>query len=127
MATIGIRTDSSLDTSVCIVSCGGISEEGLVAYLVARRLAAEGFCNVLCLAGVSGSDEQTLTAMRSATLVVAIDGCEKDCAAKTLEQAGIRKVKHIRITDLDSQGSDSRSTPVKVRKAVQRAKELALK
>ena len=127
MATIGIRSGSSLDASVCIVSCSGISEEGLVAYLVARRLAAEGFGNVLSLAGVSGEDEQTLEAVRSAPMVMAIDGCEKDCAAKTLEKAGIHKVRHIRITDLDTSEGPSQSTPVKVRKAVEKVKELALK
>jgi len=125
MARIGIHDDTSLDASLCIVSCGGVSKEGLAAYLAARKLASEQFANVVSLAAVSAEEPRTLSSLRSAEMVVAIDGCDNDCATKTLEKAGIARIRHIRITDLN--GSDGeQSTRVRVRKAVEKVKEFAL-
>ncbi len=53
--------------------------------------------------------ETILNSMRAADRIVAIDGCDTDCAAKLLRKAGFENLHHIRVTDL---GFEKGSSPV---------------
>ena len=52
-----------------------------------------------CLAGIGGRVPSMLENMRVASEIWAIDGCQEDCAKRTLELAGFTVAKHVRVTD----------------------------
>jgi uncharacterized metal-binding protein len=61
------------------------------------------------LAGVGGRVEGIVQKTRAASRIVAIDGCSLDCAKKCLDQVGISRFQHLRVTDL---GMEKGQTPV---------------
>ena len=84
-----------------ILACSGASEDGCVADLTARALAAGGVGKMGCLTRLSARDDRMDNEIRSAERVVAIDGCPGDCVKKTLEAAGIDGFQHVRLTELE--------------------------
>ena len=50
--------------------------------------------------GIGGRIEGMINATREAETVLVLDGCQLECAKKTLEQAGIDNFRHVQITDL---------------------------
>ncbi|MCC6679439.1 MAG: putative zinc-binding protein [Phycisphaeraceae bacterium] len=73
---------------------------GEIADRAARRLMAEGFGSMSCLAGLGGDDEGMIRAMKDADENVVIDGCSKDCARSVMQRVGAAKFRHLHITDL---------------------------
>lgn len=51
---------------------------------------------MFCLAGIGGRVSGIIASTRSATAVLAIDGCPLECARKSLEQAGLSFTAHLR-------------------------------
>ncbi|MHC5082179.1 MAG: putative zinc-binding protein [Planctomycetota bacterium] len=91
-----------------IFACSGAADVGAVADQAARKMTREGLGKMYCLAGVGGRVEPILETTRSASAVLAIDGCEVDCVKKLLEKAGFSGFEHFRVTDL---GMQKGSTP----------------
>lgn len=83
-----------------IFSCSGSSNTGEMCDRAARLLAREGAGRMFCLAGIGGRIEGMINATREAETVLVLDGCQIECAKKTLEQAGIDNFRHVQITDL---------------------------
>jgi uncharacterized metal-binding protein len=77
-----------------------------------------------CLAGIGGRVPDILEMTRSASKVLAIDGCDKDCARKSLELAGFTGVTHVRLTDLGFVKGESPPTHERITLVVDRAKAL---
>ena len=92
-----------------IFACSGAADVGAVSDQAARQLTKDGVGSMFCLAGVGGRVDPIMEKTRSASQVLAIDGCGLDCVKKTLELAEIDNVKHFRVTDL---GLEKGKSPV---------------
>mgnify|MGYP001182257736 CR=1 FL=1 len=83
-----------------IFSCSGAADVGELADQAARKLTRNGTGKMLCLAGISGRVEGIIKSTGTATKILAIDGCALDCTKKSLAEAGITRINHLRLTDL---------------------------
>ena len=103
------------DANVCcggpklIFACSGAADVGAVTDQAARRLSKEGVGNMFCLAGVGGRVAPIMEKTKSASKILAIDGCPLNCVGETLKQAGFDQFEHMLVTDL---GLEKGSTPV---------------
>ena len=103
------------DSDVCsggpklIFACSGAADVGAVADQAARRMSKQGIGSMFCLAGVGGRVPPIMEKTKSASMILAIDGCPLDCVSETLKQAGIERFKHLRVTDL---GLEKGNTPI---------------
>lgn len=85
---------------VRIVACSGASNVGQIANQAAIELAKEKVGGFFCLAGVGAHIKGLVKVGKEADLVVAIDGCPVQCAAKTLQHAEIEPAIQVIVTDL---------------------------
>lgn len=92
-----------------IFACSGAANVGEMADQAARRLTRKGLGSMFCLAGVSGQVAPMIEKTRSASKILAIDGCPLNCVAETLKQAGVDSFEHMLVTDL---GLEKGKTPV---------------
>jgi len=92
-----------------IFACSGAADVGGVADQAARKLTNEGAGSMFCLAGVGGRVAPIMEKTRSASRLLAIDGCPLDCVSETFKQAGIERFEHLRVTDL---GLEKGKTPI---------------
>lgn len=83
-----------------IFSCSGAADVGELADQAARKLTRNGSGKMFCLAGIGGRVSGIIKSTEAAASILAIDGCALDCARKSLEEAGIVRVNHLRLTDL---------------------------
>lgn len=107
-----------------IFPCSGASDTGEIADRAARKLSSEGPSRMFCLAGIGGRVSGILATTKSASGVLAIDGCPVDCAKKTLEAAGISGFSHLRVTDLGMEKGESPAVPERIEKAMEAARAL---
>ena len=107
-----------------IFPCSGAADVGEVADRAARMLTKEGAGKMYCLAGVGGHIEDMIANVQAAGKILAIDGCPKDCARRTLEHAGFTNVAHLRLTDMGLQKGASPATEERVAEVVAKAKPL---
>ncbi len=91
-----------------IFPCSGGSDCGAVSDQAARALTREGVGKMYCLAGLGGDVAGIIANAKSAGKVLAIDGCNLDCARKTLERVGVPVTAHLRMSDL---GMEKGKTP----------------
>jgi len=95
--------------SKLIFACSGAADVGALADGAARKLTTEGAGSMFCLAGIGGRIAPIMEKTKSASKILAIDGCPLDCVSETLKQAGIERFEHLRVTDL---GLEKGSPPV---------------
>lgn len=91
-----------------IFPCSGGSDCGAVSDLAARKLTKDGVGKMYCLAGLGGDVAPIIANAKAAGRVLAIDGCNLDCAKKTIERVGIAVTAHVRMSDL---GMEKGKTP----------------
>lgn len=82
-----------------IFACSGGADVGALSDQTARKLTRDGKGKMFCLAGIGGRVSGILKSTEAAGTVLAIDGCPLDCAKKTLEQAGFKEFRHMRLSD----------------------------
>lgn len=107
-----------------IFACSGAADVGQIADLAARRLMQQGGGRMYCLAGMGGRVPAILETTRTATAILAIDGCPQECARKTLEQAGFTNFRHLQLEDLGLTKGNHPATAERVEIVVRRAAEL---
>lgn len=107
-----------------IFPCSGASDVGEIADRTARRLTKEGAGKMYCLAGIGGRVEDILVNARAADTILAIDGCELDCARKTLNQAGFTGFHHLRLSDIGLEKGKSPATGGRIAETAAIAKPL---
>ena len=117
-------TSSSSAPSRLVFACSGAADVGHIADLAARQLHHQGLGRMYCLAGVGGRVPAILETTRTATTILAIDGCLQNCARKTLEQAGFTEFRHLQLADAGLVKGVSAPTPERVALAARRAAEL---
>ncbi len=83
-----------------IFACSGAADVGAVADQAARKLANDGIGKMFCAVGLGGHVPPILETTKSASKILAIDGCPLDCVKNSLEQAGFNSYTHMRVTDL---------------------------
>ena len=109
-----------------IFPCSGAADVGEISDRAARALSAQGHGKMFCLAGIGGNISGMIASAKSADRVLVIDGCELDCAKKTMEERGIDGYLHFRVTDLGMEKSKSPATQERIEAVSQKGKELLL-
>lgn len=95
-------------------SCSGAADTAEIADRAVRLLHREGIAKMFCLAGIGGRVEPILLNTQAAKSLVAVDGCDSDCAKRTLELAGFKDFTHIRLTDLGMEKGKAEVTPERI-------------
>lgn len=109
-----------------IFACSGAADVGEIADRAARELTKNGMGKMFCLAGVGGRVGGIMKKTGEASDILAIDGCELDCAKSSLEQAGFGRFKHLRLTDLGMEKGKTPATEGNIVKVVAKGKELVV-
>ena len=68
-----------------IFACSGAADVGAIADQAARKLTKEGVGKMFCLAGVGGRVSGIMKTTEVANKILAIDGCDMQCAKKILQ------------------------------------------
>lgn len=107
-----------------IFPCSGASNTGEICDRAARMLSREGEGKMFCLAAIGAKLESFVNATKEADKVLVLDGCQVNCAKRTLEEAGIKSVLHIQITDLGIEKGKSPVNDETIRIVVDEGKKL---
>lgn len=86
-----------------IFACSGAADVGEISDRAARKMTQDGAGKMFCLAGIGGRIAGIIKKTQAASKVLAIDGCELDCAKNCLHQGGFQGFEHLRVTDLGLQ------------------------
>lgn len=92
-----------------IFPCSGAADVGAIADQAARKLTHDLDGRMFCLAGIGGRVPGIMETTKCASKIVAIDGCQQECARKALEAAGFGKLAHVKLYEL---GMEKGKTPV---------------
>jgi uncharacterized metal-binding protein len=90
-------------------SCSGAADIAEIGDRAVRALHKAGDAKMFCLAGISGKVELIEVNARGADRILVVDGCDSDCAKKTMEFGGFTGFIHLRVSDL---GMEKGKTPV---------------
>lgn len=107
--------------SKLIFACSGAADVGEISDKAARKLTKDRAGKMFCLAGIGGRVEPIMSATKSASQVLAIDGCGMDCVRSCLEQAGFENFRHLRITDMGMEKGNSPATDERVAQVAEKA------
>jgi len=110
--------------TMIVFPCSGAADVGELADRAARLLSKESCVKMSCLAGVGGNISGFIASANGADLVIAIDGCQVGCAKKTLETHGVKKFKHLKVTDCGFEKGKTAITERNMGKVFKHAKEL---
>lgn len=89
--------------------CSGVADTAEIADLAVRRLHKNKEAKMFCLAGIASGVELIVMNTQAAGRLLVVDGCDSDCARKTMEKNGFPDFFHFRVTDL---GWEKGKTPV---------------
>lgn len=90
-------------------SCSGAADTAGIGDLAVRALHKAGDAKMFCLAGISAKVELIEVNTHRADRILVVDGCDSDCAKKTMEFGGFTGFIHLRVSDL---GMEKGKTPV---------------
>ena len=90
-------------------SCSGAADIAEIGDRAVRTLHKAGDAKMFCLAGIAGKVELIEVNTRGADRILVVDGCDSDCAKKTMEFGGFTGFIHLRVSDL---GMEKGKTPV---------------
>ncbi len=90
-------------------ACSGAADIAEIGDRAVRTLHKEGDAKMFCLAGIAGKIESIEVNTRGAGRLLVVDGCDSDCAKKTMELGGYTAFIHVRVSDL---GLEKGKTPV---------------
>ncbi|MBU4267964.1 MAG: putative zinc-binding protein [Acidobacteria bacterium] len=84
-----------------LLPCSGAADTGEIADRAARKFAQGGCAGMFCLAGVGANISGFIASAKGADRLLVLDGCNLDCARKTLAEKGITaNIIHLRVTDM---------------------------
>ena len=89
--------------------CSGAADTAEIADLAVRELHKSKDARMFCLAGIAGDVELIVVNSQAANRMLVVDGCDSDCAKKTMQKNGFNGFVHFRVTDL---GWEKGKTPV---------------
>ena len=107
---MNIRPKCSCSGSTDLMfSCSGAADIAEIGDRAVRTLHKAGDAKMFCLAGIAGKVELIEVNTRGADRILVVDGCDSDCAKKTMEFGGFTDFIHLRVSDL---GMEKGKTPV---------------
>ena len=86
-------------SDVRVVTCSGGSNVGQIANQAAVILAKEKVAGFFCLAGIGAHIKGMVNSGKEADLIISIDGCPVQCAAKTMQHAEIEPAIQVIVTE----------------------------
>ena len=95
-----MANESNLAHERLIFCCSGASNVGALSFLVAMRLAQDGFGAFSCIAGIGSNNLVMIHAAKSDGEIVVIDGCPTGCARKIMDANLIPIDRYVIITEL---------------------------
>jgi uncharacterized metal-binding protein len=101
--------------------CSGAADTAEIADRAVRTLHKAGEAKMFCLAGIAGDVELIVVNSRAANRTLVVDGCDADCARKTMQRNGFTDFVHFRVTDL---GWEKGKTPVSEERIAEAAGKL---
>ena len=107
-----------------IFACSGAADVGAISDQAARKLTSDGVGQMFCLAGIGGGIEAIMQKSKTASQILAIDGCGLDCAKKTLANAEIHNFKQLRVTDLGLEKGKSQVNEENINKVAIRGRKI---
>lgn len=107
-----------------IFACSGAADVGLLSDRAARSVAAAKAATMICTAAVGAGIEDIMEKARGASRVLVIDGCDKACALKVLERAGISGSISLRLDALGMEKGKTAVDEALVEKVAGQAREL---
>lgn len=107
-----------------IFACSGAADVGAVADQAARKLTKKGVGGMFCLAGIGGGVPPIMEKTRSASKILAIDGCPLNCVSECLKKAGFNAFEHFFVTDLGLEKGKTEVNDENIGKVVAKSKEL---
>lgn len=89
--------------------CSGAADIAEIGDRAVRMVHKTGAARMFCLAGIAGKVETIEVNTLAADRLLIVDGCDSDCARKTMVAGGFEKFTHLRVSDL---GFEKGKTPV---------------
>jgi uncharacterized metal-binding protein len=112
-------------TPKLIFPCSGASDVGGLADRAARQMTLDLAGKMYCLAGIGGRVAGTMADTRAAAKVLVIDGCQQECARKTMELAGFCSFAHLQLErDFSFQKGATCVTAARIHQVAERGTEL---
>ncbi|MCK5172745.1 MAG: putative zinc-binding protein [Planctomycetes bacterium] len=107
-----------------IFACSGAADVGEIADRAARKMAKDGIGKMFCLAGIGGRVDVIMNTARTASDILAIDGCPLNCTKNCLEHAGFDEFKHMQLADMDLDKGNSPASEENIAMVARRGAEL---
>lgn len=101
--------------------CSGAADTAEIADLAVRELHKTKEARMFCLAGIAGDVELIVVNSQAANRMLVVDGCDSDCAKKTMQKNGFDDFVHFRVTDI---GWEKGKTPVTTDRVAEAATRL---
>lgn len=80
-----------------VFACSGASDVGAVSDLAARALAREKAASMCCTAAIAAEIPDIVEKAALASRMVVIDGCDKACAKKIMDQGGFSDYAYVEL------------------------------
>ncbi len=103
-----------------IFPCSGASDVGGLSDQAARQMTLDGTGKMYCLAGIGGRVDAILANTKAAARVLVVDGCEQECARKTLELASFKDFQHLKLAEMGFKKGETPVTPARIREVADR-------
>jgi uncharacterized metal-binding protein len=101
-----------------VFPCSGASDVGGLSDQGARQMTLDGTGKMYCLAGIGGRVDGIVANTRAAARVLVIDGCPQECARKTMELAGFKDFRHLKLAEMGFKKGETLLTPARIREVV---------
>lgn len=82
------------EAGVLVFSCSGCSDVGELSDRVARKISKCGQAKMACLSGIGAHISGMVASAKSASKLIAIDGCPVLCSKKIIEHAGLKPISY---------------------------------
>lgn len=104
--------------------CSGAADTAEIADLAVRQLHKAKDAKMFCLAGIAGDVELIVDNSQAANRTLVVDGCDSDCAKKTMQRNGFNDFVHFRVTDLGWEKGKTPATAERVAEAAARLRTI---
>lgn len=83
-----------------VYSCSGCSTAAQLANYVAVQLDRKEIAEMSCIAGVGGGVKSLVQKAKTATTIIALDGCPLKCAEQCLANQGLKPDLHLVLSEM---------------------------
>lgn len=104
--------------------CSGAADTAEIGDRAVRTLHKAGEAKMFCLAGIAGDVELIVVNSKAASRPLVVDGCDSDCAMKTMRKNGFTDFVHFRVTDVGWEKGKTPVTDERVAEIASRLREL---